>query len=68
MVEEMQKTCVQSQRDTIAVQFENDTEALEKTMNAFRTLQTTVRRKGVFEKSHSRLLYEKTNAIHRLIR
>ncbi|PAV67542.1 hypothetical protein WR25_06701 [Diploscapter pachys] len=42
MVEEMQKTCVQSQRDTIAVQFENDTEALEKTMNAFRTLQTTI--------------------------
>ncbi|CAI5438415.1 unnamed protein product [Caenorhabditis angaria] len=42
MFEEMQKTNVQSQRDQIALQYENVTDALLKLSNAFLTLQNTL--------------------------
>jgi len=47
MFEEMQKTNVQSQRDQIAIQYENLTEVMHKINQAFGTLQATVGFLGV---------------------
>ena len=42
MVEDMQRTTVQSQMDAVAVQFENDNEAAERIQQAFNQLVSAV--------------------------